>query len=67
MIQRSQENEVKTSIQWNNPVWAPLSKGDKVGEIIVTLGDKTLGKFPLIANQDVLQANLFKRLWDGFF
>lgn len=67
LIQRSQEKEVKTSIQWNNPVWAPLRKGDKVGEIIVTLGDKMLGKFPLIANQDVPQANLFKRLWDGFF
>src|SRR5713226_421625 len=66
-IPRSAEKEIKSSIQLNNPVWAPLKKGDKLGEVVITQGDKALGRFNLVANQDVEQANILKRLWDRIF
>lgn len=67
LVMRSAEKDVKSSVQLNNPVWAPLKKGDKLGELTVTLGDKSLGKFILISNQDIEQSNILKRLWDRFF
>jgi D-alanyl-D-alanine carboxypeptidase (penicillin-binding protein 5/6) len=67
LIKRAEEKQVKSSIQMNSPVWAPLKKGDKLGEITITLGDKALGKFILISDKDIDQSNVFKRLWDRFF
>jgi len=67
LITRSVEKEVKSSIHLTSPVWAPLKKGDKLGELTVTLGDKSLGKFTLISDQDIERSNIFKRLWDRIF
>lgn len=67
LVKRSEEKAVKSTIHLSNPVWAPLKKGDKLGEITLTLGDKPLGKFNLISNQDIEQANILRRLWDRFF
>jgi D-alanyl-D-alanine carboxypeptidase (penicillin-binding protein 5/6) len=67
LVKRSEEKAVKSSIQLSNPVWAPLKKGDKLGEITLTLGDRPMGKFNLISNQDIGQSNLIKRLWDRIF
>ena len=67
LIKRAEEKQVKSSIQMNSPVWAPLKKGDKLGEITITLGDKALGKFILISDKDIERSNVFKRLWDRFF
>jgi len=66
-VMRSAEKQVKSSIQLSSPIWAPLKKGDKLGELTVTLGDKSLGKFILISNQDIEQSNILKRLWDRIF
>ena len=67
LIKRADEKEVKSSVQLNGSVWAPLKKGDKIGELIVTLGDKPLGKFALVSSQDIEQSNIVKRLWDRIF
>jgi D-alanyl-D-alanine carboxypeptidase (penicillin-binding protein 5/6) len=67
VIMRSAENQVKSSIHLKNSVWAPLKKGDRLGELNVTLDEKTLGKFPLISNQDVEQSDILKRLLDSVF
>jgi D-alanyl-D-alanine carboxypeptidase (penicillin-binding protein 5/6) len=67
LVKRSDEKAVKSTIHLSNPVWAPLKKGDKLGEITLTLGDKPIGKFNLISNQDIEQSNIIKRLWDRMF
>lgn len=67
VVMRSAENQLKSSIHLKNPVWAPLRKGDRLGELDVRLDGKTLGKFPLISNQDVEQSNILKRLLDSVF
>jgi serine-type D-Ala-D-Ala carboxypeptidase (penicillin-binding protein 5/6) len=66
-VKRSDAKEVKFSLQLNNPVWAPLKKGDKLGELIVTLGSQQIAKFPLISAHDINESNIVKRLWDRVF
>lgn len=67
LILRSQATAVKSSIQLSGPVWAPLNKGAKLGELTVMLGDKFLGKFPLVSNESVQRASFVKQLWDRIF
>ena len=67
LVKRADEKAVKSSIQLTSPVWAPLKKGDKVGEVTLTLGDKPLGKVTLVTNEDIGQSNIIWRLWDKFF
>lgn len=67
VVPRAQEKAVKSNIRLRDSVWAPLRKGDKIGELIVTNGDHPLGKFSLVSDRDIQQSNIFKRLWDRFF
>jgi D-alanyl-D-alanine carboxypeptidase (penicillin-binding protein 5/6) len=67
LVKRADEKAVKTSIQLSSPVWAPLKKGDKLGELTLMLGDKPVGKFNLVSNQDIQQSNIIWRLWDRIF
>ena len=67
LVKRSDEKAVKSSVQLTSPVWAPLKKGDKVGEMTLMLGDKALGKVTLVSNEDIGQSNIIWRLWDRFF
>ncbi|MGH7847255.1 MAG: D-alanyl-D-alanine carboxypeptidase family protein [Candidatus Binatia bacterium] len=67
LVKRARAKDVKYSVELNDSPWAPLRKGDRLGELIVTLGDKPLGRFPLISNQDINQSHIVKRLWDRFF
>ncbi|HEX9443220.1 MAG TPA: D-alanyl-D-alanine carboxypeptidase family protein [Candidatus Binatia bacterium] len=67
LVKRADEKAVKSTVQLNSPVWAPLKKGDKLGEITLTLGDKPVGKFNLISSQDIEQSNIIRRLWDRIF
>lgn len=50
-------------------VQAPLSDGDKVGELIYRLGGKELGKISILSAEDVKKAtymDYFKKLWGRF-
>jgi serine-type D-Ala-D-Ala carboxypeptidase (penicillin-binding protein 5/6) len=67
LIRRSEATKVKSSVQLSGPVWAPLKKGAKLGELTVMLGDKFLGKFALVSNQGIERSNFVKRFWDQIF
>lgn len=66
-IKRSDQNKISSSVRLNNPVWAPLKKGDELGELVVTSGNQPVGRFKLISSQEVKPSNIIKRLWDKVF
>jgi D-alanyl-D-alanine carboxypeptidase (penicillin-binding protein 5/6) len=47
------------------PLLAPLSPGQQVGIIRLTLGDKPYAEFPLVTLEAVPVANIIKRGWDS--
>ena len=57
--------QFKTSIRYNGPIKAPISKGDQVAMLVVqtTAGEQQL---PLVAGEAVGQAGFFSRIWNGF-
>ncbi len=50
----------------SEPLVAPIARGEQVGTVSITLGDETVGEYPLVALEDVPEAGFFARLWDGF-
>ncbi len=67
LLKRSQEKEVKSEVHLNNSVWAPLKKGQRLGELIIMLGGQPTAKFNLVSDRDVERSNIIKRLWDKVF
>ena len=58
LIPKGQSANVTTTVVLPEILEAPINKGDKVGEVIFTLNDETLGKVNLVANDTVKKLNL---------
>jgi D-alanyl-D-alanine carboxypeptidase (penicillin-binding protein 5/6) len=63
-IPRGQYDNLKPVIEFQSEMIAPVSKGQTIGTLKVTLADKELAKIPLIALEDVAQGGFFKRAID---
>ena len=60
LIKKEHVNSIKTHLNLPKEVKAPIEKGDKIGEIILTLNGETLGKTTLIAHDTVLKKNIYE-------
>jgi D-alanyl-D-alanine carboxypeptidase (penicillin-binding protein 5/6) len=58
-------SHLKASLVSRQPLLAPISAGQVVGTIKLTLDDKPYAEYPLVAKENVSVANLFKRGWDS--
>ncbi len=57
---------VKATITSQQPLIAPVAKGQVIGKINFILDNKIIGSHNLVAAQDVAIAGAFGRLWDSF-
>ncbi|ETH87313.1 penicillin-binding protein 5, C-terminal domain protein, partial [Bordetella pertussis STO1-CHOC-0018] len=56
--------EIKPVAQRTDPLVAPLTKGQQVGTLQLTLDGKTLRVEPLVVQEDVERAGFFGRMAD---
>ena len=56
---------IKAQVTTQQPVVAPVRKGQRLGTLLLTLDGKPLGDYPLVALQDVGVAGIFGRGWDS--
>ncbi len=63
-LPKSQAPKLKLSVEAAEPLLAPVTRGQSVGVVNVTLEGKQLGQYPLVALADVAPASLFGRLLD---
>lgn len=64
-LPRGQAKNIKASLATRQPLLAPLTIGQPVGTVTLTLNNKPLGQYPLLALQNVEVTNLFGRFWDS--
>lgn len=64
-LPRGQAKNIKASLATRQPLLAPLTIGQPVGTLTLTLNNKPLGQYPLLALQNVEVTNLFGRFWDS--
>ncbi|MFC4622125.1 D-alanyl-D-alanine carboxypeptidase family protein [Comamonas nitrativorans] len=54
-----------TRIERQDPLIAPVAKGQQVGTLHVMLGEETLAQLPVFALEDVTEGGFFSRAWDA--
>lgn len=57
--------EPRMKIAYNGPLKAPIAKGQKVADLVVTTPDGTVQRMPLVAAEAVEEAGFFGRMWLG--
>ncbi len=57
--------QLKASMETQQPLMAPVSGGQKIGLMKLTLNGKLYAEFPLVALEPVPLANIFSRGWDS--
>ena len=64
-VPKGQVQDIKTEVERQQPLLAPIEKGQKIGIVRVRLGDRVLAEHPLRAAQAVPLAGWFGRTWDS--
>ena len=65
LIPHGSAARLKAQVITQQPMLAPVSKGQRVGSLRLTLDGQPLGDFPLLALQDVSVSGIFGRAWDS--
>jgi serine-type D-Ala-D-Ala carboxypeptidase (penicillin-binding protein 5/6) len=64
-VPRGLADQVKADLVSMQPLVAPIDVGQKVGTVKVTLQNKPLGEYPVVALENVVIAGFFGRTWDS--
>jgi D-alanyl-D-alanine carboxypeptidase (penicillin-binding protein 5/6) len=64
-VPAGQGSQIKTDVQRPEPLLAPLTAGQSVGTLRVTLAGQPVAERPLQALQAVPRAGWIGRLWDA--
>ncbi len=64
-VPRGLADQLKADLVSMQPLLAPISVGQKVGSVKLTLQNKPLGEYPVVALQNVAVARFFGRAWDS--
>lgn len=64
-IPRGQAKYIKATMDINKGIEAPLSAGDVLGKVIITLDTDVILEQNLVANQDMVHGGFIKGLIDG--
>ena len=62
IVKRFNAPKLKTRVNIQSPLKAPLKKGQQVGEVSVVLEEIVVGQTPLLASEDVKKLSLLDRL-----
>lgn len=64
LVPRGAAERIKAEIITQQPLLAPVRKGQGMGTLRLTLDGKPFGNYPLVALHDVAVAGMFGRGWD---
>jgi len=63
-LPKGQAQQLKLTLEAVEPLLAPITRGQRVGIVKVTLDAKPVGEYPLVALAEVPLASLWGRAWD---
>jgi len=65
-VPKRKKNTIKAVIEYNGPVLAPITKGDKLGILNVYVDDELERTVDVFSNENIKKANIFSRLLRSF-
>ena len=63
-LPKGMAEKVKASLVSNQPLMAPVQKGQRIAILKLSLDDKPYGEYPVVALETVPVAGVFGRAWD---
>ncbi len=63
-IPRGQDGGLEATLDMATAIKAPLTRGQELGQVLVSLNGEQIKAVPLVALDDVPEGGLFKRIWD---
>ena len=63
-LPKGQASKLKATMEYKQPVIAPINVGQEVGVVKFIFDGKIMGKYPLIALESVEKSSFFGRMWD---
>ena len=64
-LPKGQNDKLKATMEYRQPLVAPISAGQKVGTVKLSFDGKPLAEYPLVALETVGIGNIFGRTWDS--
>ncbi|MDC8444529.1 MAG: D-alanyl-D-alanine carboxypeptidase [Nitrosomonas sp.] len=64
-IPKGQADNLKATMEYKQPLIAPISSGQEVGSVKFTLNDQLVEVYPLVALEEVGEGNFVERAWDS--
>lgn len=64
-VDKGTANQLVAQLTANQPLIAPIKKGQSIGVLQVMQNNKVIAEIPAVALQDVEEAGFFGRLWDS--
>lgn len=64
-LPRTASANVKVKVVYTGPIKAPIAKGQQIAQLIVQTPDTPPQVMPLVAGEDVAEAGMFGRIWNG--
>ena len=65
-VPKRKKNTIKAVIEYNGPVLAPITKGDKLGILNVYVNGELEKTADIFSNENIKKANIFSRLLRSF-
>src|SRR5690606_31820464 len=62
---KGQADRIDASFESSQPVLAPIERGQDIGTLTLTAGGQVVGKYPVVALEEVKLGGFFSRLWDA--
>lgn len=66
LLTKGEEKNIKKTPVLPEIVNAPLKKGDKIGELVISMNDKEVGRYNLVCDRDVARSSFFDNLRNSF-
>ncbi len=64
-LPRGQREQLQTDVELQPTLIAPLSRGDELGTVRLSLEGETVFEAPIVALESVEQSGFFARIWDS--
>lgn len=64
-VPRGQEDQVEVKIAYSGPLRAPIVEGAAIATLLVSVAEGEPARIPLLATEDVREADFLARLWNG--
>jgi len=66
LLAKGEEKNIKKEAQLPETVSAPVKKGEKLGEVIISVNDKEVGRYDLVCDADVSKSSFWNNLKNSF-